>query len=824
MTSTTSSTSPTSPLICTLRGDDDAPLSLVGGKGANLARLVRAGFPVPDGFVITTVAYYAFLTSAGISRAEGDPEQLRTQITAAPLPTDLSAQIVAAYEQLGAPAVAVRSSGTAEDLATASFAGQHDTFLDVSGAEALLAAVRACWASLWTLRAVAYRREHGWDNRDDGSNGNEPDHDLALAVVVQRMVPADTAGVAFTANPLTGERAETIISAVRGLGERLVSGQGAADEWVVRGEQVTCRQNTEGALDAERALTVARLVRRIADAFGTPQDVEWAFSGSDLFVLQARPATALPEPISWRSPTTGGWMRNFRLGEWLPEPVTPLFESWLLARIEEAEVAAEARDFGLQIRPPYHVIVNGWYFSSVQGGGIVPRSVAAALLRHPRRMAAFVLSVLRPELGERWLLIPHIDAWRTRLLPDYQRLVASWQDQVEAATPPELIRLVDQVATTAGEYLFSFSLIGGHAWKVERVLAQFYRKHLVAQVGRSYQELLRGLVPPSLLPPAHAVQSLDWVHPTAGDRADDPPTAGDDTPLGMAAATTSAAAAQAAEARHRRLQEERRAAERASRQALASRPRVLRRFETLLALAQRYAVVREEQAGWFTFGWPVMRRAVLRVGSDLSRRGVIARVDDIFFLTHREVTACIGTHTSPPRGYGGDSRDHRGEPPASVTARWQDWQRQRRLTPPLTLGKPVGAQLIAGAVEAMRIRTGPHGRIGSGAVGTEQILGMPASPGRASGPVRIVRGPEEFDRFQMGEVLVAQVTAPAWTPLFERAAAVITDGGSVAAHASLVAREYGIPAVVGTGDATARLHDGQRVTVDGSAGVIEVET
>jgi pyruvate,water dikinase len=141
--------SQTPSLICSLQGDDDASIALLGGKGANLARLARAGFPVPDGFVVTTAAYRAFLASNAIvpaiaPRADNDLEQLRAQIAAAPIPDDLSAQILTAYDRLGAPAVAVRSSGTAEDLEGASFAGQHDTFLDVSGAEALLAAARAC--------------------------------------------------------------------------------------------------------------------------------------------------------------------------------------------------------------------------------------------------------------------------------------------------------------------------------------------------------------------------------------------------------------------------------------------------------------------------------------------------------------------------------------------------------------------------------------------------------------------------------------------------------------------------------------------------------
>lgn len=833
----TNPTNPTSPLICSLQSRDGALIPLVGGKGANLARLLRAGFPVPAGVVITTAAYRAFLANNGIARgAEGDPEQMRMRITDAPVPQDLCAQIVAAYDRLGAPAVAVRSSGVAEDLETASFAGQHDTFLDVTGAEALLAAVRACWASLWTPRAVAYRLEREWGSMDGRGDGNDLDRGLALAVVVQRMVPADAAGVAFTANPLTGDREEATISAVRGLGERLVSGQTTADEWVVRGDRATCLRSAEGALNAGQALAVARLARRIAEAFGAPQDVEWAFHDGDLFVLQARPMTALPEPpvppeaVTWRSPTKGGWMRNFRLGEWLPEPVTPLFASWPLARIEEAEVEAEARDFGLRLRPPYHVVVNGWYFSSVQGGGMSPRTVAGALVRHPRRIATFVLSVLRPELGERALLVPHLDEWRTRLLPDYRWLVAAWQSRVEAAAPGELIRLVDEVAAAAGEYLWSFSLIGGHAWKVERVLAQFYRKYLVARVRRSYQELLRGLTPTAPQAPPHAVQSLDWVHPTAGELDHGHSAATTETPViagttrttrttGMVGMVGMVGTTGDAAERHRRLEAERRATEAACRDALAGRPQLLRRFETLLALAQRYAVVREEQAAQFTLGWPVLRRGALRLGELLCRRGVIERPEDVFYLTRTELEAGLPASSDERGADGGHStRDLR----AVVSARRQEWQRQRRLTPPLTIGNPPGAQLIAKAVEAMRVPSAPGGSEGASAANGRRLTGMPASPGRASGPVRIVRGPEDFGRFQAGEVLVAQVTAPAWTPLFARAAAVITDGGSVAAHASLVAREYGIPAVVGAGDATAQLQDGQLVTVDGSAGVVEV--
>jgi phosphohistidine swiveling domain-containing protein len=757
-------------LICWLQDIADDQVSLVGGKAANLGRLLRLGLPVPPGFVVTTAAYRAFVADDNLT--EVDPAELRARIADAPIPAAISGAVQEAYQRLGASSVAVRSSATAEDLATASFAGQYDTFLDVTGAEALLQAVRGCWASLWAARAVSYRRERDWDDRE-----------LALAVIVQRMVPAEAAGVAFTANPVTGNRAETVISAVRGLGEQLVSGQTTADEWIVRGGEAIRQRAAAEVLTAAQALAVARLARRIADHFGAPQDVEWAISGGEVFVLQARPMTALPAPVEWQAPAPGGWMRHFRLGEWLPEPVTPLFESWLLARIEEGEIAAEAHDFGIRPRPPYHVTVNGWYYSSPIGGGFPVSGVVTLLTRHPLTVVTLVLSLTRPDLADRIFLAARAEAWRSDLLPRYQRLVASWEDRIADAAPAALISLIDAVGDMAGAYLWSLSMVGGHAWKAERALARFYRKHLLGHTKRSHQDLLRGLPTPFPDPPPHAVQSLDWIRPTLGEMV----------PISKSSG--------AAEARRQQLEQDRRAAEAECRAALAGRPRLLQRFDAQLALAQRYAIIREEQAGWFTLGWPLLRRGVLRLGDTLARHGVIERAEDVFFLTRGELEAGLD---SPPQSQR-----------VAVAARQKEWERQRRLNPPLTLGKAPGAQIINGAAETMRVPSA------AGTDSPDVIRGMPASPGRAVGPVRVILGPDDFERLQPGEVLVAQVTTPAWTPLFERAVAVVTDGGSVAAHASLVAREYGIPAVVGTGNATACLRDGQVVLVDGNAGIVE---
>jgi len=320
----------------------------------------------------------------------------------------------------------------------------------------------------------------------------------------------------------------------------------------------------------------------------------------------------------------------------------------------------------------------------------------------------------------------------------------------------------------------SLAVVGGAAWKMEGALARFWRQHLAATIDASVQQLLAGL--PGSQPdlPAHAVQSLDWYHPTAGELGWPPPQPSEDRQRELAARLEALTAQCLA--------------------VLGDRPRLQARFQALLAVAQRYAVLREQQARQLTLGWPLLRRCALRLGEILRAHGVIDQAEDVFFLSRTE----LDTRTSLQE---------------LVHQRRAAWERQRRLLAPLTIGRPprlIAKELLA-AVEAVRT-TSP---VPEGA-----IVGQPASPGRASGPVRIVHGPGDFDRFQPGEVLVARATAPAWTPLFARAVAVVTDGGTLAAHASLVAREYGIPAVVATGDATARLADGQVVTVDGGAGTV----
>jgi rifampicin phosphotransferase len=430
--------------------------------------------------------------------------------------------------------------------------------------------------------------------------------------------------------------------------------------------------------------------------------------------------------------------------------------------------------------PFRYAAINGWYYTTLPEVSL--RLLARALLESRGRMVPVMWNALirvnnDPVGADRAVLRRLADEWSTKILPRYRRIVAFAEERVETATPAELIGIVDEIGTAAGEYLFSLAIVGGSAWKMEAALAKFVRRHLADRVDFGHQLLLRGL--PGLDPGTqpHAVQSVDWYYPTLGE-------------LGLAGEDFDG------RPRRRETAAERKAAEETCRALLADRPELLVRFDALLEVAQRYAVLREQQARDFTLGWPLLRRCALRVGETLSAARIIDDPEDVFFLTRAELDGQVDF---------GDA----------VADRRRTWERQRRLAAPLDLGTPPKAirKLVHGAAETARDRPVPSDAL---------LVGEPASPGRATGAVRIVRGPQDFRGFRDGEVLVARLTAPAWTPLFGRAAAVVTDGGTLAAHASLVAREYGIPAVVGTGEATRRLRDGQVVVVDGGAGVVEM--
>lgn len=730
-----------------------ADVAVSGSKAANLATLMGLGVQVPEGVVVPASVFSTY--AAG--RAPDDiPDALPDEL------------LEALYAFVGsAEPVAVRSSGIAEDLAGASYAGQYETVLNVRGRDALAAAVLHCWRSACDPRVSLYQRQQGQAA-------------AAMAVLVQRMLRVEAAGVAFTANPVTGARDEVVISAVPAVGEQLVSGESRAEEWVVQAGAPTRLRAPVEALTPAQVLEVADVARRVADHFGAPQDVEWAFEDGVLHVLQARPMTALPEPVTWEPPNPNvAWVRNFRIGEWLPEPVTPLFTSLVLPSMESA-MAEQGQRWWANPMLGRHALVNGWCFYAPTGemsdAGMIG-TMLKSLARRPKTIVGLMAAMNSPDLSVRWAVDPEEKRWREDRVPRYRQRIERGASELGGLDPEDLLALASDLAGLAGEMFWSMQLVAGFGWKTEGFLAKFYAKHLRAELGGSHQPLVRGLKAPA--PPApHAVVSLDPATPTMGELqlAWSPPP-----PERIAA-----------------MERERTELEERCRAAL--RPGLRKRFDGLLALAQRYAVVRDEQVLDATLGWPLMRRALHRLGQHLVDAELLEEPEHVYYLERAEIERALAGHAVP----------------VDVTERIRTRARQRRLAPPLKIGKP--SKLLeatqSAVILAMRSRS----------VEGAQIVGMPASPGRAKGPARIIRGPEEFDRLRPGEILVAPTTSPAWTPLFARALAVVTDGGSVAAHASLVAREYGLPAVVAAMGATSRLRDGMIVTVDGSAGTIELHS
>ncbi|MBA2633691.1 MAG: hypothetical protein H0U86_11965, partial [Chloroflexi bacterium] len=628
-------------------------LAEVGGKAASLGELLAAGVHVPDGVVLTAAA--AGMTS----------EERRWLLGAG------------AWD-LGTGPFAVRSSGIAEDGADQSFAGIYESVLDVS-ADAIPDAVDRCLASAGAARVAEY------ESTGDGR----------MAVIIQRMVTPAAAGVALTADPINGDRRSCVVTAVRGLGDRLVSGAAIGDEWVVREAGASARRQPERAIDRRQAMRVAGEARRIAEARGTPQDIEWAIDADGtLWILQARPMTALPPDVSWDAPAPGAYTRMLRFGEWIGEPVTPLFESWLLTAMEE-RMHALFRELIGQIAPrPYHVVVNGWYFYSINfiSGGAFLRSLPGMLvkaIRSPRHIAGVIPPTVRHS-------VPVTERmWREDLQPRYRASVADAERRVETLPVAELPTLIDEVAELAGEYFTSIAALSGAGYKLEMNLAQFYRRHLAGSLGGSHLPLLSGFEPPADRN-RDAIVSLDWWH----------------APVPVEATAPSQS--------HGRVVEARQAAEAAAFEALASSPRRLRAFRRMLADAQHIVPIREEQTDELTIAWPVMRRAVLRIGQELAGRGVIAEPDDVFFLTRAEAMATLdGAPLAPTIDI-----------PGRRSARTE----QARLVPPPLVGR-VNPML-------QRLWDSFPGLIGAVPSDNALVSGVPASSGRATGPVRVIRGPE----------------------------------------------------------------------------------
>ena len=865
-------------------GKDNIPQ--VGGKGANLGEMVGAGLPVPPGFCITAQAYQDFLVDGGLLEpideilADMQPdnmedvksrsEKIRDLITGSAIPAEIEQGITEAYlelcNQLEQPdmPVAVRSSATAEDLPGASFAGQQDTYLNIRGVPSVLEHSRLCWASLWSHPAVTYRHEQGFE------------HDkVYLCIAVQAMIEADVAGILFTANPVNGDRDEALLNASWGLGEAVVSGMVTPDTITVSKSEgrildyaigskemaihyadgggileidTTEDQRTSQALSDERVLELAEIGGNIETHYGSPQDIEWALRKGEWYVLQSRPITTLREPAE----QADEFNRSMFI-EIFPDPLSPVFAS-IMVPLFGSMLDFTFKYWGFSL-PKDRAAVGLYYNQPYLNKDYIEDAFSTLT---PEVSEPLVSAITNPfgrhgEETKRELSLPYLKLVLNTLrfmirfpkqMPD---LIANYQDQVATLEAMPLKEASDQkLIDTVRELVFddasplvnydflmivvirrNYELLGtflesSFGERTEELKAKLVsgvtgnvtmetNKRLwdLAQTAKASPEVSRVLhetdeqeVGAALrdMPEAapfrehldtflseygHREIRMDIIYPTWGE---------DPAPVySFVRGYLDAEESQSPYVQQARLVKERNElteeALAAVEQGFVGKYLLSPIFRWVLHQTQLHTRERDTMHFELTRVFPLARKVLHELGQRWVRNGWLTQPKDVYFLSLDEMDEVVQSQKS--------ARDQISE------ARKEYELNSSRPWP----------YIIRGEEEIFQ-----QAEITEG-----DLEGVSGSPGVVSGPARVVRGPDEFSTLQRGEILVAPLTNPTWTPLFAVASGVITEVGGILSHGAIVAREYGIPAVMSVPGATQSLSDGQMITVDGNRGVVVVE-
>lgn len=861
----------------------DALLDVVGGKGKSLAAMASAGMNVPEGFCVATSAYRRYVSDGNLQASildlarpvvRGRTVSFDDASTAIALlfktellHEDIAAEIRRAYASLEGdnPAVAVRSSANAEDLPDMSFAGQQDTYLNVAGEDAVIEAVLNCWASLWTPRAISYRHEMGIEQDA-----------VAMAVVIQIMVPSEVSGILFTANPATGDRSEMIINASYGLGEAVVGGYVAADTFVLERDTLSLKSSMVGSkkqkivsnddqgtrlvdiaenLRDEKSLSesmlreLAILAVGVEETFGgLPLDIEWAIHDNRLWLLQARAITNLPPPplenVCWEPSEAGSRLARNQVVEFMPGPLSPLFEELYLPAIDEG--FALRRDWldgtsdGIERVAKYqrhgNETVNGYAYRYL--GAVTPTKRAATKQTPAREKQLTIDSV--SSVCYDW---PR--RWRHEKLPQYLATIKQWRQlDVQGAEDEELLEGIVKLTQADGHYWEAANGVLAQPRWLDQALQDFLQQHapdagftsgllldasnsmtMQAQmslwnIARQIQssEALNNLV---ISTPAHALLKAIQAHPEGGGVADmlerylgqyghqiysldyvEPTPCQNPTPVLSTLKTQVQDRAydpivQQAEVNKRR--------QKALREISGYfKGRLRWQFRWRLFWAQQFYANRDAALFYVGAAWPVLQRMAQELGSRLVSTGTLKSADDVYFLLSAELTCAIGARKK---------EEPRPDLMQKAIERKELREARKRLTPP--------EKII------------PMPRDGEAPVGNDPLArgespgnveqGTAVSPGKVTAEVSVIHSPAEFDQMIPNSILVCPFTTPAWTQLFSHAVGLVTDIGSITSHGSIVAREYGIPAVLGLGDISKRLVSGQVISIDGDSGTITIE-
>jgi len=829
----------------TFRDPSGTRIDYSGGKGANLALLTQRGFPVPPGFIISAQAYRDFISAAGalISGVREFPfhdpgalraaaDSLRAALSQLALPEAVCAEVRA---QLGGfpatQAFSVRSSSTMEDLASAAFAGQHETFLNCRGEDQILEKIKECFLSLWFDRAIAYRHQQHFD------------HSIAaMAVVVQAMIQCDVAGVGFSINPVTGNLGEMIFDANFGLGESVVSGEGEVDHFIIdrasgkvldgviaqktrkviaaaTGTREVMLSEAEGArpcLDDGQLAQLSTLLLAVEASYMFPQDIEWGFAEGALHLLQSRPITTIPPR----------WTRD-ESAERFPNVITPL--TWDF--VESGFHRSLNHSFRLMGFPPF----NGKWFG-MHGHYIYGNQNAVQLYGRRAPFMARNLDELRaamPGIREQYRWVQELPVTWMRDLDDYLIRIGQFQAEVldgkglaevwdfvlavnehgaayflpniaisithstiyrllhgllQMTVGPEhaaslFDRLMAFCETKTGiinKELFELASMAREQAGLAALLARSSSREIMQSKGLEAFPLFNIRLEKFLRDHGHREVDFDAYSPTWIDL---PWVVLDNVRLILATPMEANPAARERDLKIRMQQ--------AEFELFQKLPADLHFFfGEVLRLARVYTSLDDLEHYQTTRLTLPLRRGLREMGKRLVERGVLEEPMDIFFGHIEQTTNAMRR----------DSEEGWREFAEIIRNQKGDYLADKARTPEWTLGEATSAEPDS----------------------ADTLTGLAGSAGVAEGPVFLVLGPDDFANFPKGAVLVARTTNPTWTPLFYCAVAVITESGGPLSHGAVTAREMRIPAVMSVKKALTGLKNGQRVRVDGGAGKVYV--
>ncbi|MET7498538.1 rifamycin-inactivating phosphotransferase [Streptomyces sp900116325] len=860
------------PYVWDLQEADETQVAAVGGKGAHLGGLSRIeGIRVPPGFCVTTDAFRRIMAEAPsiddrldqLSRLDPDDREairtlsaeIRRTIEGIAIPGDLAAAITRAVTQLGEQAAyAVRSSATAEDLPTASFAGQQDTYLNVVGPTAILQHVSRCWASLFTERAVTYRRRNGIDHRT-----------VHMAVVVQQMVFPDASGILFTADPVTGNRKVATVDAGFGLGEALVSGLVNPDVFKVRHGEVVAKTiaakkravhalpaggTQEVAIDSQRqeqpALTDAQVVRlvqlgrRIEAHFGRPQDIEWCLVDDGFQIVQSRPVTTL-FPIPESGDQENHVYVSVGHGQMMTDPMKPLgYSMWQLTAMVPMHEAGGRLFVDVTRRLASPASRTGLLDAMGKGDPLIRDALETVLDRDD-----FVPSLPdeapgRPPARGASALVEADPVIVTELIERSQVSIAALERDIRTKTGPALFDFLldafEEHKRVLGDPLNLQAIMAGMEatwWLNDKLQEWLGEKNAADTLTLSAPDNVTSKMGLALLDVADVIRSqpdvvaflqgvedegfLDELPKIAGgteardaieaylDRygmrcvgeIDITRPRWRERPTTLVPVILDNVRNFEPGAAERRFEQGRRKAEKKELEVL-SRLRALpdgdrKADETKRMIDQVRAFVgyREYPKYGIVSRYFVYKQALLEEAERLAQANVLSEKEDIFYLTFQELRDVVRSRQVDDR---------------LIQQRKDAFRSYHALTPPRVLTSD--GEALTGAYRRDDVPAGA-------------LIGLPVSVGTVEGRARVILDMAEAD-LEAGDILVTAFTDPSWSPLFVGIAGLVTEVGGMMTHGAVIAREYGLPAVVGVDQATRLIRDGQRIRVHGTDGYVEI--